>query len=118
MTKRKTKPKKVYRVYVTYFPNGEYYIGFSTKEGKAYDKYFGSNKDILALVKENPDSHGLIKETIFESEKRSYARAVEAILQWDNRKDPLCRNDMWNVRLRLSHLRDLEVPEWKPKFNK
>ena len=114
MKKRTKKPKKLFRVYVTYYPNGNYYIGFTTKEGKALDKYFGSNKEILALVKENPDTHGLTKDIIYVSEKRSFARAVEAVYQWENRSDPMCLNDMWNVRLRLSHLRELEVPSWKP----
>lgn len=116
--KRAKKPKKTFKVYVTYFPDNSYYIGFSTKDGKAYDKYFGSNKEILTLVKENPDTHGLVKETLFETEKRAYARAVEAIYQWENRHDSRMRNDMWNVRLRLSHLKDLVIPEWKPTNNK
>lgn len=112
---RKRKPKKLFRVYVTYFPDDTYYIGFSTKTEKAYEKYFGSNKDILALVKENPDSHGLTKETLYETEKRSYARMQEFLLQWQCRDDPLCRNDMINIRLRMSHLKDFVPLTWKPK---
>jgi hypothetical protein len=115
MTKRKPKPKKTYKVYCTYYPDGSYYIGFSTKSGKAYDKYFGSNKEILALVKENPDSPGLIKETLYESEKRSYAKMQEFLLQWANRADPLMLNDMINIRLRMSYLKDFEPLVWKPK---
>jgi hypothetical protein len=115
MAPRKKKPKKTFKVYCTYFPNGEYYIGFSTKEGNAYEKYFGSNKEILQLVKENPDTHGLVKETIYESEKRSYARMQEFLLQWANRADPLLRNDMINIRLRMSHLKDFEPVVWKPR---
>jgi len=66
------------------------------------------------MVKENPD-HPLRKETIGEYDKKSHAKCVEAILQWDNRRDPRMKNDMWNVRLRLSHLADLEIPDWKPE---
>ena len=116
MTKRKPKkPKPVFKVYCTYFPNGEYYIGFSTKTDKAYAKYFGSNKEILQLVKDKPDSHGLIKETVYETEKRSYARMQEFLLQWQCRDDPLCRNDMINIRLRMSHLKDFSPLTWQPK---
>ena len=115
MTKRKTKPKPSFKVYCTYFPDNTYYIGFSTKTGKPYEKYFGSNKEILQLVKENPDSHGLVKETIYETNKRSYARMQEFLLQWANRADPLCRNDMINIRLRMSHLSEFEPVAWKPK---
>lgn len=110
--KRKKKVKPTFKVYCTYFTDGTYYIGFSTKMGPAYEKYFGSNSEILALVKSG--NHNLRKETIFETDKRSYAKAVEAIFQWDNRHDPLMRNDMWNIRLRLSHLKDLVIPDWKP----
>lgn len=117
MTKRKPKkPKPTFKVYVTYFPNNEYYIGFSTKVGKPYEKYFGSNKDIMALVKENPDSHGLRKETIYETDKRSYARMQEFLLQWQSRNDPLCRNDMINIRLRMSHLKEFQPISWSPKL--
>ena len=115
MTKRKTKPKKTFKVYCTYFPDNTYYIGFSTKDGKAYEKYFGSNKEILALVKEKPDEHGLIKETLFTTDKRAYARMQEFLLQWQCRDDPLCRNDMINIRLRMSHLKDFTPLSWQPR---
>jgi len=118
MIKRKPKAKKTFKVYCTYFPDNTYYIGFSTKDGKAYEKYFGSNKDILALVKEKPAEHGLIKETLFETEKRSYARMQEFLLQWQCRDDPRCRNDMINVRLRMSHLKDFTPLIWKPHDEK
>ena len=115
MKKRTKKPKPIFKVYCTYYPNGEYYIGFSTKSGKAYEKYFGSNKDILQLIKDNPDSHGLKKETIYETEKRSYARMQEFLLQWQSRMDPLCLNDMINIRLRMSYLKDFHPISWNPK---
>jgi len=110
---KKVKVKKTFKVYCTTFPDGTYYIGFSTKMGAAYEKYFGSNSEILKMVKAG--NHGLVKETIAEFEKRSHAKATEAILQWNNRHDPKMRNQMWNVRLRLDHLSDLVVPAWEPR---
>lgn len=115
MKKRTKKPKKLFRVYVTYYPNGNYYIGFTTKEGKALDKYFGSNKEILALVKENPDTHGLTKDIIYVSEKRSFARMQEFLLQWQQRFDPYCLNDMINIRLRSSYLKEFHPLTWSPR---
>lgn len=115
MATRKKKEKKTFKVYVTYYPNGDYYIGFSTKSGKPYENYFGSSKKILEHIKENPDNHGLIKETIFETEKRSYARMQEFLLQWENRFDERCLNDMINIRLRMSYLKDFQPIDWKPK---
>ena len=112
---KKRKPKKTFKVYATYYPSGEYYIGFSTKDGKAYEKYFGSNKTILQLVKDNPDSHGLVKETIFETTKKAEARMQEFLLQWENRDDPMCLNDMINIRLRMSYLKGFQPIDWKPR---
>ena len=107
--KRKKKEPQVHRVYCTYFPDGTYYIGYSGKPLKLYEKYYGSSRYVL-------EYDGLLeKETIAEFEKKSWAKCVEAILQWENRHDPKMLNDMWNVRLRLSHLKDLTVPAWKPK---
>lgn len=108
--KRKRKPsvKKTYKVYCTYFPDGKYYIGFSTKMGEAYDNYFGSSRYVLEY------SGKLRKETIAEYDKKSHARIAEFLLQWDNRHNPNCLNDMINVRLRMSHLTDFVQPEWKP----
>ena len=39
----------------------------------------------------------------------------EFLLQWQNRQDPNCVNDMLHVRLRASHLKNFEPIEWKPK---
>ena len=47
MKKRKKEPK-VHRVYCTYFPDGRYYIGYSCKTEKQFEKYYGSSK----IVKE------------------------------------------------------------------
>tara|TARA_R110002167_G_scaffold351299_1_gene563820 strand:+ start:383 stop:760 length:378 start_codon:yes stop_codon:yes gene_type:complete len=110
--KKEPKEKQVHRVYVTYFPNGNYYIGYSGKTQKLYEKYYGSSRYVLEY------DGDLEKETIAEYTKKSHAKCVEAILQWENRHDEKMLNDMWNVRLRLSHLSDLTIPEWSPKNTK
>jgi len=115
--KKTPKVKGTFKVYVTHFPDGRYYIGFSTKNGSAYEKYFGSSKTILEMVKESPDDHGLAKETIAEFEKRSHARMQEFLLQWQQREDPNCLNDMINIRLRISHLTDFEPVRWEPSIS-
>lgn len=114
MTKRKKKEKTIYKVYVTYYPDGTYYIGFSSKMGAAYDKYFGSNKQILETVSD--PEHCLIKETLFESPKKAYAKMQEFLLQWQCRFDDKCLNDMINVRLRMSYLKEFEPISWQPKI--
>lgn len=114
MKKAKKKEKPKFRVYCTFFPDGTYYIGFSTKTGNAYENYFGSNSEILRLVKEG--NHGLRKETIAEFDKRSYAKMQEFLLQWANRHDPRMRNDMINIRLRMSHLKDFVPVIWEPQL--
>lgn len=106
--KKRKKLKKTFKVYCTYFPNGDYYIGFSTKMGTAYENYFGSSRHVQEYSGE------LWKETIAEYDKRAYARMAEFLLQWENRHDPKCLNSMINVRLRLEHLKDFEKPDWKP----
>ena len=111
--KKSPKVKGTFRVYCTYFPDGRYYIGFSTKTGTAFEKYFGSSKAVLEMVAESAD-HGLVKETIAEFEKRSHARMQEFLLQWQQREDPNCLNDMINIRLRMSHLTDFEPVKWNP----
>lgn len=116
-TRRKNKSEpKVHRVYCTYLPEGTYYIGYSCKTEKLYEKYFGSSKEILERMKQNPEDHGFEKETIAVYTKKSHAKALEHLLQWEFRFDEKCLNDMWNVRLRLSHLKDMEIPEWKPNL--
>ena len=115
MKKRIKKPKPIHKVYVTYFPDGTYYIGYSSKMGTPYEKYFGSNKNILEMVKESPDDHGLTKETIFESSKKAEAKMQEFLLQWENRHDERMLNDMINIRLRMSYLKDFTPLSWQPK---
>lgn len=109
---KKKKVKPTFKVYCSYFPDGTYYIGFSTKTGPAYEKYFGSNAQILEMVKAG--DHGITKETIAEFEKRSHAKMQEFLLQWQCRHDPRMRNDMINIRLRMSHLTEFEPIVWAP----
>jgi predicted GIY-YIG superfamily endonuclease len=106
--KRKPKEKKVHRVYCTYFPNGDYYIGYSGKPQKLYEKYYGSGKAVLQYEGE------LQKETIAEFEKKSWAKMQEFLLQWQQRKDPNCLNSMMNIRLNKEPLADFEPLEWTP----
>ena len=110
--KRVKKVKPTFKVYCTTFPDGTYYIGFSTKTGVAYDKYFGSNSEILEMVKKG--NHSLVKETVAEFDKRSYAKMQEFLLQWQCRHDSRCLNDMINIRLRMSHLKDFQPIVWEP----
>ena len=109
MKKRKKVPKKVHRVYCTYFPDGRYYIGYSGKPQKQFEKYFGSS----TFVKEYEGQ--LHKEVIREFSAKSHAKMQEFLLQWKFRDDPLCLNDMLNIRLRASHLKEFtEVEDWYP----
>jgi hypothetical protein len=107
--KRKPAVKKVHRVYCTYFPDGRYYIGYSCKPEKQYEKYFGSS----TIVKEYEGE--LTKETIAEFDQKSFAKMQEFLLQWQQRDDPRCLNDMLNIRLRRSHLVEFKPKRWKPK---
>ena len=102
------KEKQIHRVYCTYFPDGKYYIGYSGKPQKLYEKYFGSS----SFVKEYQGE--LTKVSIAEFDKKSWAKMQEFLLQWENRNDPLCLNDMLNIRLRASHLKDFSPVIWKP----
>ena len=107
--KKKTKEKQVHRVYCTYFTNGDYYIGYSGKTEKLYEKYYGSSKYVL-------EYKGLLeKETIVEYEKKSHAKMQEFLLQWQQRKDPKCLNSMLNIRLNKEPLADFEPIHWSPK---
>ena len=109
MAKKKVKEKKKHRVYCTYFPDGRYYIGYSCKTDKLFEKYFGSSK----IVKECAVT--LTKELIAEFPSRAPAKMQEFWLQWQQREDELCVNDMLHVRLRASHLKAFKPIEWTPK---
>ena len=104
------KEAKKYRVYVTYFPDGRYYIGFSQKNEKQYQKYFGSSKEILEM-----DTSLLTKETIVVFKEKNKAKMQEFLLQWWNRHDPNCINDMLNIRLRSKYLEDFNPVYWSPR---
>jgi len=108
-TKKKPKEKQIHRVYVTYFPNGDYYIGYSGKTQKLYEKYYGSSKYVLEYEGQ------LDKETIAEYEKKSHAKMCEFLLQWQQRKDPKCLNSMLNIRLNKEPLATFEPIEWSPR---
>ncbi len=116
-TKRKKKPaeKKIHRVYCTYFPDGRYYIGYSCKTEKQYEKYFGSSR----IVKEYTESsdNPLEKETIVTHTTRNKAKLQELLLQLQCMRDPLCLNDMLHIRLRVTHLKDFEPVRWSPRHD-
>ena len=100
-----------YRVYVTYLPDGRYYIGFSHKSPKLFEKYYGSS----GVIKEY-SSDELNKEVIAEYDKKSHAKMQEFLLQWKYRDDERCINDMIHLRLRLSYLKDFTPIDWTPKY--
>ena len=100
-----------YRVYVTYLPDGRYYIGYSQKTDKLFEKYYGSAR----IIKEYNDPSLLTKEIIAEFTTKSHAKVQEFLLQWKYRDDPLCINDMIHLRLRLSYLKEYQYIEWEPR---
>jgi len=110
--KRKPREKKVHRVYCTLFPDGRYYIGYSCKPEKQYEKYFGSSN----IVKEYDGE--LTKETIAVFDSKAHAKMQEFLLQWHQRHDELCLNDMINIRLRMTFLKEFQPLEWAPNSHK
>ena len=114
LVKRKKKPaeRKIHRVYCTYFPDGRYYIGYSCKTSKQFEKYFGSSR----IVKEYNEGD-LEKEVIAEFPTRNKAKLQELLLQLQCMKDPLCLNDMLHIRLRVSHLKDFAPVRWSPRHD-
>ena len=105
------KPSIPYRVYVTYLPDGRYYIGYSNKSPKLFEKYYGSSK----VITEYSDQSQLKKEVIAEFATKSHAKVQEFLLQWKYRDDDRCINDMIHLRLRLSYLKNFTPIEWSPK---
>ena len=106
MARKKTKKKEPvnYRVYVTFIDDGRYYCGQSRKPEKAYGKYYGSNKEILALAKTSPER--LKKFTLAELQPNvTTAKFIELVLQIQNREDDLCINQMMNVRFNLKNVK-------------
>ncbi len=108
--KKKTLRAKEHRVYCTYFPDNRYYIGYSCKPQKQWEKYFGSSR----LIKESTQE--LRKELIVTYNKRSEAKMQEMLLQLQTKDDTRCINDMLHVRLRLSYIKDFDpIDDWTPK---
>ena len=103
--KKKLKDKPLYRVYKTYYKDGCFYIGFTSKVGKALDKYFGSNTTSKIIN---------YKEILYVSSSKTDAKIYELLLQLNNYKDPKCLNKMLNIRLRSDHIKDL--PKFTIKF--
>jgi len=122
MAKRKKKPIQTHRVYCTYFPDGRYYIGYSCKTDKQFEKYFGSSTKIKTVLEESKAEGGnallvselLTKEVIIEYPTRAPAKMQEFLLQWQQRHDDNCINDMLHVRIRASFLKDFEPIKWSP----
>ena len=107
------KPSIPYRVYVTYLPDGRYYIGYSQKHYKLFEKYYVSAR----IIKEYKDPSALTKEVIAKYSTKSHAKMLEFLLQWKYRDDDRCINDMVHLRLRLSYLKEFKEVAWKPKPN-
>lgn len=110
--KRKKKPSQssIHRVYCTYFPDGRYYIGYSCKSEKLFEKYYGSGKIVLET-----DKSLLEKEVIVTYPTRNKAKLQELLLQLQQMKDPLCLNDMLHIRLNRRHLLDFTPVTWTPR---
>ena len=107
MTKKLSKKtEQVYKVYVTHYTDGSFYIGFTQKSGKALESYFGSNTIKDKLVDR--------KDIVFTSKSKATAKLFELLLQLCMMHSPKCVNDMLNVRVRASHMRDL--PKFKIVF--
>jgi predicted GIY-YIG superfamily endonuclease len=108
MTKKIPKrTEQVYKVYVTHYTDGSFYIGFTSKSGKALESYFGSN-----TIKDKLVDH---KKIVFTSKSKATAKLFELLLQLSMMDTPECVNDMLNVRVRVSHMRDL--PKFRLEFN-
>lgn len=113
--RKKTKREpKIHRVYCTYFPDGRYYIGYSCKTEKQFEKYFGSSSIVTEAIQNNET---LQKEVILQTPNRNEAKIQEFLLQWQCRHDSLCLNDMIHIRLRLKYLSEFTPIVWVPKHS-
>ena len=116
--KQRKKTIKKHRVYCTYLPDGRYYIGYSCKDDKQYNKYYGSSRHIREFLQEN-SSDALEKDTLIEYKTRSEAKLQEMMLQLQYRNDPYCINDMLHIRIRLSYIKDdFDVINWEPRHER
>ena len=111
---KKRKASAPYRVYVTYLPDGRYYIGYSHKVDKLFETYYGSSREIIEHIRREGNSN-LTKEVIAEFSTKSHAKVQEFLLQWNTREDPRCINDMIHLRLRMSHLKEFIFVKWEPR---
>ena len=99
-------PKKaLYKVYITYYETGEYYIGVTSKSGVHFDNYFGSNTTDLKI------SH---KEVLFHTHNKSDAKLMELIYQLRSFNDKKCLNKMLNIRLRRDFIK--KIPRFTIKI--
>ena len=74
MPKKKAKAKPIWKIYLAWTKkDNEFYIGMTSKEGKALDNYFGSSKRSSGW--EDRD-----KEILFKTERKSEAKYLEALL--------------------------------------
>jgi len=112
--KKSKREPKLHRVYCTYFPDDRYYIGYSCKTEKQFEKYYGSSSIVKEAIENNET---LSKEVILQTTKRNEAKMQEFLLQWQCRHDSLCLNDMLHIRLRLTHLKDFVPVTWKPRHS-
>jgi len=112
--KKSKREPKLHRVYCTYFPDDRYYIGYSCKTEKQFEKYYGSSSIVKEAIENNET---LSKEVILQTTKRNEAKIQEFLLQWQCRHDSLCLNDMLHIRLRLTHLKDFVPVTWKPRHS-
>ncbi len=113
--RKKTKREpKIHRVYCTYFSDGRYYIGYSCKTEKQFEKYFGSSSIVTEAIQNNET---LQKEVILQTPNRNEAKIQEFLLQWQCRHDTLCLNDMIHIRLRLKYLSEFTPVVWAPKHS-
>jgi len=113
--RKKTKREpKIHRVYCTYFSDGRYYIGYSCKTEKQFEKYFGSSSIVTEAIQNNET---LQKEVILQTPNRNEAKIQEFLLQWQCRHDSLCLNDMIHIRLRLKYLSEFTPVVWAPKHS-
>ena len=85
-TKLQKQTKSVYNVYITYYTDGSFYIGFTSKTGKALESYFGSN-----TIKDKLVDH---KQIVFTSTSKATAKLFELLLQLSAMDSPKCVNDM------------------------
>ena len=113
--KKKAVRPSEHRVYCTYFPDGRYYIGYSCKPQRQWEKYWGSSREIKEYTTNTPiEQQALKKELIVTYKNKNQAKLQEMLLQLQHRYDDNCINDMIHIRLRLKYLTDFEPIDWEP----